>query len=116
MRFIPILALVAALATQATAAPLQYDHQQEVQQERMLRLYVRTRTCLGDAARAILRRGVRDSAVVQHFMVRICGNAFAGLLQADGMAEEQARRTVIDLARIALYEDVLRQPIPFNQD
>lgn len=108
------LLLFASLASQARTAeePLHYDEPRDFRQRTMLDLYVKTRVCLGDAARAILREGVREPAIVQHFMVSMCGDPFRRQLQQDGMSEETARRTLVALTRQALYEDVLHQPLP----
>lgn len=104
-------ALVLSLASHA-APLLDYSPQLDAEQERMVHLYVRTRTCLGDAARAALRTGEREPANVEHFMVSVCGNPFYQQLRRDGMPEEQARRTLVALTQKALYEDVLHQRIP----
>lgn len=115
MRFLIALTLaLSALSAQAVAVeePLQYDFKADAKQRLIIRLYVRTRTCLGEAGRAILRQGVREPAVVQHFMVSMCGDAFYSQLRRDGMSEEQARLTLVELTKTALYHDVLRQPIP----
>lgn len=114
MRFLIALTLTLAASTaQANQeVPLNYDLRTDIERKTMIRLYVRTRVCLGDAARAILRQGVREPSIVQHFMVNMCGNAFFEQLRRDGMPEEQARLTLVALTKKALYEDVLAQPIP----
>lgn len=114
MRF-PLIALALTIAAaHAAAEPLHYDLNTELRQREMVSLYVRTRQCLGTAARAIMNQGVLEEATVEHFMVTMCGDPFYGALRRDGMPEEQARRTLVALTKQALYEDVLHQPIPSN--
>lgn len=108
------LALAAIVSQAAQAADLPYSHEEEIKQQRIVRLYVRTRVCLGDAGRALMRQGVREELVVRHFMVSVCGDPFYEQLRRDGMPEEQARRTLVELTKQALYEDILGQPIPTN--
>lgn len=107
---IALTLIVSAIASHA--ADLEYDPQLDARQQAMTGLYVRTRHCLGDAARAIMREGVRDSKSVEFFMVTMCGDTFYSFLRRDGMGEDQARRTLVELTELALYEDVLHQPIP----
>lgn len=101
------LALCAFSSLATAEAPLQYDQDLADRQERMLGLYVRTRQCLNDAGRAMLRQGVREPEVIKLFMVKMCGDPFYGLLRHDGMPEEQARRTVVELTEEVLREDIL---------
>lgn len=87
--------------------PLQYDPMLGAQQRSIVRFYVRTRVCLGDAGRAILRQGVREPAIVKHFMTSMCADGFYGQLRRDGMPEEEARRTLVELTETVLREDIL---------
>lgn len=104
------LALAASFlgsAQAATESPLQYDPKLDAQQRAMVRLYVRTRICLNDAGRAILRQGIREPSIVKHFMTSMCADAFYEQLRRDGMPEEQARRTLVELTEKVLREDIL---------
>jgi hypothetical protein len=111
MRSAFTLAILAATIS-AQAADLPYDPALEARQRTVIGLYVRTRQCLGDAARAIMRQGVKEERIVKHFMVSMCGDPFYGYLRRDGMPEEQARNTLVEMTETALYEDVLHQPRP----
>lgn len=97
-------ALLAALASQA--APLEYDPAWEASRREMVRLYAKTRICLGDAGRAIMRQGVQEPAMIKHFMASMCAGPFHAFLVADGMPEEQARRTLVELTQKAFCEDI----------
>lgn len=111
MRSLIALTLLAGIAHATTIeAPLNYDVEKEMRQRTMIGLYVKTRSCLGTAARAILRQGVREPAIVKHFMTSMCADPFYEQLRRDGMSEDQARRTLVELTEKVLRDDVLLQP------
>lgn len=77
--------------------------------DRLVTLYVRTRTCMLRAGDAAFRHLPDASAArAQHFMVSACADPLRLELQRDGMGEDQARCVLARLARTTYYEDVLR--------
>lgn len=79
----------------------------------VLRLYVKTRTCMRSAGVAAFRRQPEVGAAhAQLFMTSVCADPMRVQLQIDGMPEWQSRCILARIARTTYYEDVLRVQEP----
>jgi hypothetical protein len=66
--------------TAMAQALLHYDHQQQINQEMMEGLYVKTIVCMRTATRAMLRQGRRDHEQINAFNMESCGRPLYRLL------------------------------------